>query len=133
VRVLGIDLGRARTGLALSDPVGVSCAPLDVVRERDEKRLILKIAAVAAEEQVDEIVVGLPRPLGGGTNQQMTEVLSFVGRLEAAATVPVRVWDERFTSKMAERVHSRAAKDAVAACYMLQNYLDSRARDQGGS
>ena len=133
MRVLGVDLGRARTGLAVSDPLGVSCTPLEVVCERDEERLISKIAAVAVEEDVGEIVVGLPRPLGGGTNQQMMEVLAFAGRVEAAVAVPVRVWDERFTSKMAERGHSGTARDAVAACYMLQSYLDSQARDQGGS
>lgn len=93
----------------------------------------MRIASVALEEEVGEIVVGLPRPLAGGTNQQMTEVLSFVNRLEAAVTIPVHVWDERFTSKMAERGHGGTPRDAVAACYMLQNYLDSQTRDQGGS
>lgn len=133
MRALGIDYGRTRTGLALSDPLGVSCSPFDVVTERDEERLALRIASVAMEKEVGEIIVGLPRPLGGGTNQQMRDVLSFAARLESVTTVPVRVWDERFTSKLAQRGRYGRANDAVAACYMLQNYLDSRIGDRGGS
>lgn len=133
MRALGIDYGRARTGVALSDPLGVSCTPLDVLAERDDERLILRIAAVAAEEEVGEIIVGLPRPLAGGTNRQMRDVLSFVVRLESAVTMPVRTWDERFTSRLAERGRHGRVSDAVAACYMLQSYLDSRTEDRGGS
>ena len=107
MRVLGVDFGRARTGLALSDPVGVACSPLGVVTERDEERLIESIATVTTDHQVGEIVVGLPRPLSGGTNRQMADVLTFVGRLQSSVAVPVRVCDERFTSKLAERGRSR--------------------------
>jgi RNase H-fold protein (predicted Holliday junction resolvase) len=72
------------------------------------------------------IVVGLPRPLGGGTNSQMDQVLAFVGRLRLEGAMPVDTWDERFTSKLAEKGHGpREARDAIAACYMLQNYLDA--------
>ncbi len=126
MRRLGVDLGRSRTGLALSDSLGLTCRPLAVVAERDEARLIAQIVAVAREEGVGEIVVGLPRPLAGGANQQMNYVLSFGERLQAAVCVPVTMWDERFTSKLAGagRPGSKA-RDDVAACYMLQNYLDS--------
>jgi putative Holliday junction resolvase len=127
VRILGVDLGRSRTGLALSDPLEMICRPFDIVAERDEERLIVKIAIVVEEEGVGEIVVGLPRPLSGGTNLQMESVLSFTERLQHAVAVPVVVWDERFTSKMAGEGRSRTvAHDSVAACYMLQSYLDSK-------
>lgn len=87
---------------------------------------------MAVDREVGEIVVGLPRPLAGGTNQQMRDVLSFVTRLESSVSVPVHVWDERFTSRLAERRRSRGRpRDAVAACYMLQNYLDRRSNESG--
>lgn len=125
--MLGIDLGRSRTGLALSDPLGVICGPLDTLREKSEERLVDMIAEVVREHDVTEVVLGLPRPLAGGTNDQLETVLRFRDRLEHALTVPVATWDERFTSKLAERGgHRSAARDSVAASYMLQNYLDSR-------
>ena len=127
MRVLGIDLGRSRTGLALSDPLGLICSPLDTLVEKDEELLIQRITAVAEEREVTEVVLGLPRPLFGGTNEQLESVLAFKSRLERALFVPVRTWDERFTSKLAQdNTVSRAGKDSIAASYMLQNYLDSR-------
>jgi putative Holliday junction resolvase len=103
------------------------CGPLHTLRERDEGRLVQMIAEVVVEKGVSKIVVGLPRPLSGGTNAQLQSVLSFKGRLAAAVGVPVLTWDERFTSKLAEKGGtSTAERDSVAASYMLQNYLDSR-------
>jgi putative Holliday junction resolvase len=121
-----VDFGSSRTGLALSDPVGLTCRPLEVVAERDQEALIKGIVDRSRNEGVSLIVVGLPRPLGGGTNTQMARVLDFARRLQLEASVPVDTWDERFTSRLAEKGHKSAeARDAVAACYMLQNYLDA--------
>ncbi|MFH0917446.1 MAG: Holliday junction resolvase RuvX [bacterium] len=132
MRILGIDLGGRRTGLALSDPLGMTCSPLEVVQERDEEQLVLRIMEVARELEVGMIVVGLPRPLAGGTNRQVESVLAFVALLEERGARPVVTWDERFTSKLAEKGRSRKVpQDAVAACYMLQGYLDSRASTRG--
>jgi putative Holliday junction resolvase len=133
MRTLGVDLGRSRTGLALSDPLGITCRPFGIVAEPDEDRLIEEIAKVAREGEVGEVVVGLPRPLSGGTNRQMESVMSFAERLSRAVMVPVVLWDERFTSKLAEAGRPRGkAHDAVAACYMLQSHLDSRGNDTTG-
>ena len=132
MRILGIDLGRARTGLALSDPLGLTCRPLAVVHEKDEARLIRRIAVVAEENGVTTLVLGLPRPLSGGTNAQIESVVAFAAHLAQEVPVPVVTWDERFTTKLAERTKGRsAARDAVAASYMLQNYLDSRTNATG--
>jgi putative Holliday junction resolvase len=118
--------------LALSDPCGITCSPLEVVEEPDDERLLLRIVEVAEERGAGEIVVGIPRPLAGGTNQQMEGVLAFVRLLEERAGPRVVTWDERFTSKLAERKGPRTRpQDAVAACYMLQSYLDSRANARG--
>ena len=134
MRVLGIDLGRSRTGLALSDPLGVTCSPLAVICERDEGELIRRILAVVEEQGVGDVVVGLPRPLAGGTNQQSESVLAFKARLERKTPVQVHTWDERFTSKLAEEGRPRTGRqDAVAACYMLQSYLDSCRETMGDS
>jgi putative Holliday junction resolvase len=129
VRILGIDPGTSRTGVALSDPLGVICTPLPVIRERDQGKVALRVVAIAEEQEAEEIVVGLPRPLSGGTNQQLETVTTFAERLAAISTVPVFTWDERFTSKLAERGPKRTGEhDSVAACYMLQDYLDWRSR-----
>ena len=129
MRVLGIDLGTTRTGVALSDPLGITCSPLPVIRERDEKKVLLRVVALAVELGADEIVVGFPRPLGGGSNRQLETVLAFKERLAAATSTPVSTWDERFTSKLADRGGKRTGEqDSVAACYMLQDFLDRRSR-----
>ena len=129
MRVLGIDPGASRTGVAVSDALGIICSPLPVIREREEGKVVLRVVAVAEERGVERIVVGLPRPLGGGSNQQLEDVKAFVQRLAAVAKVEVVTWDERFTSKLAERGGKRAGEhDSVAACYMLQGYLDWRSK-----
>ena len=128
MRTLGVDLGRSRTGLALSDPHELTCSPLEVLQERNEDRLLQKIVRTAEQHEVARIVVGLPRPLAGGTNPQCEEVMAFVEKLTRQSPVPVTTWDERFTSKLAENGRTRSRpRDSVAACYMLQSYLDSRA------
>jgi putative Holliday junction resolvase len=96
-----------------------------VLSERDSGRLVQAIVAHAAEYEADGIVVGVPRPLSGGTNEQMQAVLTFVDKLRTESPVPVETWDERFTTSLAEKGSKGGnPRDAVAACYMLQNYLD---------
>jgi putative holliday junction resolvase len=134
MRFLGVDFGGSRTGLALSDPLGITCSPLGTIREKDEARLVEKILQAVTEESVGMIVVGLPRPLSGGSNAQSEAAVAFKERLESQAPIPVKMWDERFTSRLADRGRERkgggasrkSEQDAVAACYMLQNFLDSR-------
>ncbi len=119
--------------MALSDPLGLTCTPLPVIRERDSDNVLLRIVAIAAEHRVGEIVVGLPRPLGGGSNRQLEAVLAFRDRLAASTAIPVVTWDERFTSKLAKRGGKRTgAQDSVAACYILQDYLEWRSRESRG-
>ncbi len=123
--MLGIDYGRARTGFALSDPLGVTCRPLRVLAERDMDKVIEAIVSAVKGYDAEGVVVGLPRPLAGGTNEQLEHVLEFVTRLRQDSPVPVQTWDERFTSSLAQKGSSgKEHRDSVAACYMLQNYLD---------
>jgi putative Holliday junction resolvase len=131
MKALGVDLGESRTGLAVSDPGGIISRPLGVIREKDEAKLARSIVDRAAEEEAQVIVVGLPRPLSGGRNTQLADVSAFVERLRGASALPVETWDERFTSRLAERGRPRNdSHDAVAACYILQGYLDARTKDQ---
>lgn len=139
-RILAVDHGRARTGLALSDPLGITCRPLEVLHERDPDRLVELVIEIAEREAVEEVVVGIPRPLSGGDNEQSRSAAAFAEALSAGARVPVRLWDERFTTKLARQGRREAGSgrakgrgepvDAVAACHLLQNYLDSRSGDR---
>jgi putative Holliday junction resolvase len=134
VRFLGVDYGSSRTGLAVSDPLGVTCRPFGILAERDEDRLVAEILSTARELEAQTIVVGIPRPLSGGSNQQLETVLDFVRHLQRDAQVAVSVWDERFTSSLARRGRSRSKhEDAVAAAYMLQSYLDTLSGTTGGA
>lgn len=132
MRVLGIDVGASRTGVAVSDPLGITCTPLPVIRERDRGALLLKIVALAEEYGAGELVVGLPRPLAGGTNAQMDSVTALAERLKQMASATVVMWDERFTSKLAKSSQRACSEqDSVAACYILQDYLDRRSGTGG--
>jgi len=123
-RLLGIDHGGTRTGLALSDPERITCRPLGVVQKQGSE-LVRAVSVAARDHGAVGIVVGLPRPLSGGSNQQLETVLSFVETLKREAGMPVYVWDERFTTSLAESGRGgRGPRDDVAACYMLQNYLE---------
>ena len=133
MRFLGVDYGGSRTGLALSDPLGITCGPVGTIHEKDEDVLVGRVLEAAVENSVTMIVVGLPRPLSGGSNAQSEAAMAFKERLESKTSIPVKMWDERFTSKLADRGRERKSgaahkgeQDAVAACYMLQSYLDSR-------
>ena len=129
---MGLDVGGRRTGVALSDPLGVTCRPLLVIEESDQERLVERVMALAREYESEELVVGLPRPLSGGTNRQLEHVQGFVRVLSERSGLPVTTWDERFTSKLAGPAgKTTGSRDAVAACYMLQNYLDAQANARG--
>jgi len=128
LRTLGVDVGGARTGLALSDPLGITCRPLGILKLKDRQELAAAVADVAEREDASAIVVGLPRPLSGRENQQMRTVVAFIDRLRSATARPVFTWDERFTSKLAKQ-NRRPGElvDDVAACHLLQGYLDHAA------
>ncbi len=134
-RVLGIDHGKVRIGLALSDPLGIVAHPLEVLP--GGPGAIDAIAGIVAEREVAEIVVGLPRNMDGSLGPQADVVETFVEQLAAIVPGPVRTWDERLSSQAADRaleamqVHRRKRKgqrDKIAAGIILQSYLDARNR-----
>jgi putative Holliday junction resolvase len=125
MKVLAVDYGRARTGLAVSDETGVLARPLTVVeRVRSEQGMGSMLQQIA-ELQPDRIVVGMPLTLRGEHGHQAEETLDFIHELEARCPIPIETYDERFTTTMAERslAGSSRTNDAVAAAHLLEGYL----------
>jgi putative holliday junction resolvase len=144
VRLLGLDFGLRRVGLAVSDASGVLARPLQSLARRHGESDAATVGAVlrvisdltASGDAIDAIVVGLPRRLDGSATDQTAAVERFVSRLEAATTLPVHLQDERLTSHEAESrlaIRERDWRkrkerlDAAAAAVILQDYLDAHA------
>jgi putative Holliday junction resolvase len=123
VKVLALDYGSARTGVAVSDPTGTVARPLGVVERAASEDGIARLVELAREEDVERIVVGLPITLRGEHGAQAEETDRFVELLRAAVDLPVESFDERFTTKLAEARETRAEQDAVAAAHLLSSYL----------
>jgi len=135
MKLLGVDYGRSRVGLAISDATGTVAMPLAVLeRSGDRQADVAAVAEIARRERAEKIVVGLPRQLSGGEGPQAQEASDFARLLEAASELPVVLWDERLTSAIAERAlvaadvsraRRRTRVDKVAAALILQSYLDA--------
>jgi len=122
VKVLALDYGRARTGVAVSDPTGTIARPLCVVEAAGRDRLA-QLAALIDEHEVERVVVGLPLTLRGERGEQARETESFVEELTHVTAVPVVTYDERFTTDLAEQSPADAPEDARAAAHLLSSYL----------
>jgi putative holliday junction resolvase len=136
VRVLAIDPGSVRLGLALSDPTGVIAQPLMVLVRRSPEEDLRTLKKVADDHQVDRIVVGLPRLMDGTLDVAAAAAQAFGAEVERVTGRPVAYWDERLTTVAAERhllaqgqrrLKRRANVDRVAATLLLQAYLDYQA------
>jgi putative holliday junction resolvase len=124
VRVLALDYGSARTGVAISDPSGTIARPLGVVEQAATEGGLARLAELVREQEAERVVVGLPLTMSGGRGEQARETERFVKALRAALGVPVESFDERFTSDLAERdANPAAADDARAAAHLLTSYL----------
>ncbi len=129
-RVLGVDYGTKRVGLALSDSLGITAQPLDVVA----RELVVEyIQKLVQSSDVGKIIIGLPTGLGGGESDSAIGARSLADEISEATSVPLEFIDERFTSRMAEsallesgmkRRERRSTLDKVAAAIFLQDYLD---------
>ncbi|HIF05546.1 MAG TPA: Holliday junction resolvase RuvX [Gemmatimonadetes bacterium] len=140
MRVLGIDLGERRVGVAVSDPTGSIAQPLPTLRRRAGKRMPLaKLRDLAEQYEVRGIVVGLPLAPSGDDTEWTKTVRQAASDLEKRSGVPVHLVDERFTSQAAERAvrslglpknkrEEKGRVDAAAAVLILQSWLDTRAR-----
>lgn len=127
MKILALDYGSARTGVAVSDPTATLARPLGVVERAASDAGLARLAELAGSERVDRIVVGLPVTLRGERGAQADETERFVAALEAAVDVPVDTWDERFTTRLAAgsaAAGARAEEDALAAAHLLTSYLE---------
>jgi len=124
VKVLALDYGSARTGVAVSDPTGTLARPLGIVERAATKDGLAELERLAREEEVERIVVGLPLTLRGERGEQAAETERFVEELRGAVDVPVELYDERFTTDLAQQTAGAAPEDALAAAHLLTTYLE---------
>jgi putative Holliday junction resolvase len=125
VRVVALDYGAARTGVAVSDATGTIATPLGVVERASSEEGLARIRDLVAEQAAERVVVGLPLTLRGEHGEQALETEEFVLALRGLLDVPVETYDERFTTALAGRGMTRrsAPEDARAAAHLLESYL----------
>ncbi|HLY24088.1 MAG TPA: Holliday junction resolvase RuvX [bacterium] len=134
-RVLAIDLGTKRIGIALSDPTAMIATPLETVTGAGGRRAAERVADLCRRHDVAAVVVGWPRNMDGSRGPAARQAEAFAERLRTALSVPVELWDERLSTAAAERAlieadvrreERRRSRDRVAAAVILQGYLDAR-------
>jgi len=134
MRILGIDYGKKRLGLALSDEEETLASPLSVYQRRDLDRDLAFIAHLVDEKNVGRVVVGLPRNMDGTLGEMAQEVLAFVETLKKKTDLPIDTFDERLSTAEAERVliqadlsrkRRKTLRDSLAAVLILQGYLEN--------
>ncbi len=137
-RILGIDYGSRRIGLSLSDPLGLIATPIDALQ--NDGSLFNNLIGIIASEKIRIVVVGMPLNLKGELGKKSQEVREFIDLLRTKTDAEIMVWDERFTTKIAqntmiamgtkkkERAKREGRIDSMAASVMLQGYLDNSNR-----
>ena len=142
MRVLGIDLGEKRVGLAISDPLGMIASPYEVWEGSDWDGLPGRIRRLVEERQIGTVVVGLPKRTDGKASAKVEHYLEFVERLRGRLQVPVEVVNEMFTTVMAHQTlwaggvkekKRRQVVDKMAATIILQGWLDGQGRSRRSS
>jgi putative holliday junction resolvase len=123
VKVLALDYGAARTGVAVSDATATIAIPLEVVVRAGTPDGLARIGEVVAEQEVERVVVGMPLTLRGERGEQARLTEEFVRDLRVALGVPVETYDERFTTTLAARGGGDVPEDARAAAHLLESYL----------
>jgi putative Holliday junction resolvase len=124
VRVLALDYGATRTGIAVSDATGTIARPLAVIESAGTPRGLARLREIVREQAAERVVVGLPLTLRGEHGKQAEETGEFVRALREALDVPVETYDERFTTAIAARRAGGAPEDARAAAHLLESYLE---------
>jgi putative Holliday junction resolvase len=127
MRVLALDYGSARCGCAVSDPTGMLATPVEPVSAPNSPAGLARLAALARDRDVGRVVVGLPLSLSGGDSAQTAETRSWAARLSEMLPVPVELYDERFTTRVAARTGGRESEDSRAAAVLLEGWLARRA------
>lgn len=123
MRVMALDFGAARTGVAVSDPTGIIARPLCVVERAGSRAGLESLARLVREEGAEQVVVGLPLTLRGERGEQAHATEQFAESLRALVDVPIVLFDERFTTALAQQTPSTVPEDARAAAHLLSSYL----------
>ncbi len=141
MRLLGLDVGDKRIGIALSDESAFIASPRETLERKGNRKDIAHLLELARREDVSEIVVGMPWKLDGSKGPQAEKVNRFIEALRAETDIPIATWDERLSTVGAERAlleadvsraKRRGAVDRVAAALILQSYLDARRANEPG-
>ena len=137
MRIMAVDYGDARTGIAISDLLCSITGSTQVIHGRMQEKLIASLVEIAKQNEVGEIVIGLPRNMDGSEGPRAELCRQFAARVEETTGLPVKLWDERWTTVEAHRIlndhnyHGKKRKntvDAVAASLILEGYLAFRGR-----
>jgi putative transcription antitermination factor YqgF len=123
MKVVALDFGAARTGVAVSDETGTLARPVGIVERAATPAGLDRLVELVAEYDAELVLVGLPLTLRGERGEQARETEAFVESLRGRLTIPVETYDERFTTTLAQQSGGRAAEDAVAAAHLLQGWL----------
>lgn len=138
MRIMGLDLGSKTVGVAISDPLLITAQGIEIIRRKEENKLrqtLARIEALIEEYEVDTIVLGLPKNMNDTLGERAQLSLEFKEKLERRTGLPVVMWDERLTTVAADKAMMEAGirrenrkdyVDKIAACLILQGYLDSR-------
>ena len=131
-RVLALDYGEARCGVAVSDPSGTLATPLDAVERPGGRRGLEAVVRLVQQTGAERVLVGLPLTLAGDEGEQAAATRAWVARLGERVTVPVELRDERLTTRQAERTGGARDADSRAAAHLLEGYL-AAAAPRGGT
>ena len=140
-RVLGVDYGQRRIGLAVSDALGITAQPIGTAKVSSPREAFGAIEEAVRKHEAVHIVVGLPKSLSGAIGPKARETIRFVAYFQRTLRVPVSLWDERLTTVSAERVldeagvsgrRRRGKVDTLAAQLILQSYLDAQRQQTAG-
>jgi putative holliday junction resolvase len=124
MKVVALDFGAARTGVAVSDATGTLARPIGVVEKAATPAGLDRLVAVVGEHDAELVLVGLPLTLRGEHGEQARATEAFVDALRTRLAIPVETYDERFTTTLAQQTGGRAPEDAVAAAHLLQGWLE---------
>ncbi len=140
MRIMGLDLGSKTVGVAISDPLLITAQGIEIIRRKEENKLrqtLARIEALIEEYEVETIVLGLPKNMNDTLGERAQFSLEFKDKLERRTGLPVVMWDERLTTVAADKAMMEAGirrenrkdyVDKIAACLILQGYLDQRAK-----
>jgi putative Holliday junction resolvase len=140
-RILAIDFGERRIGLAVSDPLGITAQGLPTIDTRRTRDVLSHIKAIIEDKQVTKIVVGMPRNMDGSVGFKGEEIKKFVSQLTQKTGMDVETWDERLTTvqslrsmrEMGVKQREKGTADRISATLILQSYLDRQSQSQNDS